>query len=124
MRPSASNFNFLAELYGGLNLTSGETVTAASVIAANAGKDVFSSQEATSTNNDGNARRMLEQLLQQHRHLQSRVLFLDEHEQTRPRRILFSNDHFEVHHVVKHHEDRTDHADDADHVHLQFYLMA
>jgi len=146
MRPSESNFNFLSQLYGGLNLTSNEYVSAATVIAVSAGQDVFdldSSSEA-SPNNDGDDRRLQEQYLrsssssssnqelpphQKRRHLQSRVLFLNEEEKTRPRRVLYANDHFEVHHVVNHPTRRladstaADDDEDEDHIQLQFYLM-
>ena len=139
MRPSISNFEYLAKLYGGLNLTSGERVTAQSVIQASAEQDAVDSTSAASFNNDN--RNLVEQeqpqlrsssLSSQQRHLQSRVLFLDEHEQNRPRRVLYANDHVEVHHMVAEGrgaqendmgDSEIDDTSSDHHIQLQFYLL-
>jgi hypothetical protein len=119
--PSVSNFNFLSQIYGGYNTTSGERVTAAMVIAASAGENVFSGTEDNNQRmlRSSSAAQVGHEQLQGHRKLESRVVFVEEQEKLRPRRVLYATEHFEVHHV-----DHDDHdAGLTDHVHMQFYLM-
>lgn len=131
-----TNFNFLSQLYGGRNITSGEFITAADAVAAAGDSNVFNENSVTATEahvegdqddknnnkNDRRKRRVLRKLLRSSSTLPSQVIFTDNNKDDRVpshrRRILHASKHFEVHRILS-----EDESEDGDYIRLQFYLM-
>jgi len=131
-KPDASNFLFLAQIYGGVNITTGQAVPASAVMSgdeegprtSNTDTDTGTGTSAQDTPQGGGRRsRMLwgksmvdsAIAITNLRSVSSSQVILSEPEQRRRRRILIANDFFEVHQVMDVNEDL---------VRLQIYLLA
>ena len=127
-QPDASNFLFLAQMYGGINITTGQPVAAADVnIGGMQGpRTTNSNTDTTSSGSDGDGTSTEDGSMGGRNlriasttattpTLMTRVRFFSEAEQRRPRRILMANERFEVHHVDEINDDM---------LRLQIYLLA
>ena len=131
-KPDASNFLFLAQMYGGINITTGQAVPASAVMSGdeegprttNTDTGAGTGTSAQDTPQGGGRRsRMLwgksmvdsAIAITNLRSFSPSKVILSEPEQRRRRRILIANDFFEVHQVLEVNENL---------LRLQIYLLA
>ncbi len=117
--PDPSNFLFLSQIYGGVNVTTGDLVSSMSSVQDQGDEEQVAEEE---DHKDDKRRGRRRTSIIYHKQSSKRGLrranskvILTESEQRRTRRVLRANEHFEVHQV--------DGDDEDEIVNLQVYLL-